>query len=284
MIMNRKFNYLFHQKILTKRTFFMSFIIAFTLLSCSRNNEEIIAEAQPSVLNSTNIKKGQLGGQAITYEVKNGMNFFQGDIVLSDKQLAEDNSFNKGGATLSRWPGGKIYYTIASNMGSINANKISSAVSEYNTKTNTQWIPRTNQTNYVEFVFGSSSGADGWAHIGYQGGKQTVSLDQYISVGSVIHEMGHTVGLYHEHCRKDRNQYLSIQWNNIQDGQAYNFNIYNSGTDIGPFNINSVMMYWPDSYSKNGQPTIKKANNTNFTYNRTGFTTGDINTINAMYP
>ncbi|WP_261511078.1 M12 family metallopeptidase [Chryseobacterium paludis] len=258
----------------------MSFFIVITLASCSKSDEDIMEEPQTN----TFIKKGQFGGQDITYERKNGMNFFQGDIVLSDQQLTEDNSVNKGGASLSRWPGGKIYYTVASNMGSINANKITNAVNEYNNKTNTQWIPRTNQTNYVEFIFGSSSGYDGWAHIGYRGGKQNISLDQNISLGSVIHEMGHTVGLYHEHCRKDRDQYVSIQWNNIQNGQAYNFDIYDSGTDIGPFNINSVMMYWPDSYSKNGQPTIKRANNTNFTYNRTGFTTGDINTIDTMYP
>lgn len=277
--MNKNLNVLF-QKTLTKSVF-VSFMITLALASCSKS-EDIMEDTQPTSFNTANIKKGQLGGQAITYERRNGMNFFQGDIVLSDKQLAEGNS--KGGASLSRWPGGKIYYTVASNMGSINANKITSAVNEYNSKTNTQWIPRTNQSNYVEFIFGSSSGYDGWAHIGYLGGKQSISLDQNISLGSVIHEMGHTTGLYHEHCRKDRDQYVSIQWNNIQNGQAYNFDIYNSGTDIGPFNINSVMMYWPDSYSKNGQPTIKRANGTTFTYNRTGFTTGDINTINTMYP
>lgn len=281
--MNKKNNPELYQK--TKaRAIFMSLVMAATLMSCNKNNDELNAEAQANALHQENIKNGRLGGQDITYERKNGMNFFQGDIVLSDKQLAEDNSVDKGGASYSRWPGGKIYYTVAGNMGSINANKITSAVNEYNSKTNTQWIPRTNQTNYVEFIFGSSSGSDGWAHIGYQGGRQTISLDQYISVASVIHEMGHTVGLYHEHSRKDRDQYISIQWNNIQSGQAYNFNMYNSGTDIGPFNINSVMMYWPNSYSKNGLPTIKRANNTNFTYNRTGFTTGDINTINTMYP
>ncbi|REC76110.1 hypothetical protein DRF60_14605 [Chryseobacterium elymi] len=281
--MNKKTNPKFYQKI-KARTVFISFVIAVALTSCTKNNDELTAEAQANALHQENIKNGRLGGQDITYERKNGMNFFQGDIVLSDKQLAGENSVDKGGASYSRWPGGKIYYTVASNMGSINANKITSAVNEYNSKTNTQWIPRTNQTNYVEFIFGSSSGSDGWAHIGYQGGRQTISLDQYISVASVIHEMGHTVGLYHEHSRKDRDQYISIQWNNIQSGQAYNFNIYNSGTDIGPFNINSVMMYWPNSYSKNGQPTIIRANNTTFTYNRTGFTTGDINTINTMYP
>ncbi|UKB80475.1 M12 family metallopeptidase [Chryseobacterium sp. MEBOG07] len=282
--MNKKPNSLLYRQILTGKTVFMSFIIAATFVSCSKNNEEITSEAQANASNIENFKKGQLNGQEITYERKNGLNFFQGDMVISDKQLSESSELNKGGASFSRWPGGKIYYTVASNMGSINANKITSAVNEYNSKTNAQWIPRTNQTNYVEFIFGSSSGSDGWAHIGYQGGKQNVSLDQYISVGSVIHEMGHSVGLYHEHTRKDRDQYVKILWNNIQDGQAYNFNIYNSGTDIGPFNINSVMMYWPTSYSKNGQPTITRANNTSFTYNRTGFTTGDINTINAMYP
>ncbi|SDJ41282.1 M12 family metallopeptidase [Chryseobacterium jejuense] len=282
--MNKKINNLFFQKIWKGRTFFMSCIVVVTLTSCNKNNDEIAAETQTNGMNAANLKKGQLGGQEITYEKKDGLNFFQGDIVLSDQQLAEGGTANKGGASLYKWPSGKIYYTIAGNMGSINVNKINTAVSEYNNKTNTQWIPRTNQSNYVEFIFGSSNGSDGWAHIGYQGGKQTISLDQYISVGSVIHEMGHTVGLYHEHARQDRDQYVSIQWNNIQDGQAYNFNKYTSGTDIGPFNINSVMMYWPNSYSKNGQPTIKRANNTNFTYNRTGFTTGDINTINTMYP
>ncbi|KMQ65755.1 hypothetical protein ACM46_07795 [Chryseobacterium angstadtii] len=282
--MNKKIKDVLHQKLQAKKSVLAGLMIIATLSSCSKNNEEIMADAQTNALQSKNVKQGKLGGQTITYEKKDGLNFFQGDIVLTDQQLTEDNSANKGGASFSRWPGGKIYYTVAGNMGSINGNKITTAVNEYNNKTNTQWIPRTNQTNYVEFIFGSSSGSDGWAHIGYQGGRQNISLDQYISVGSVIHEMGHTVGLYHEHARKDRDQYVSIQWNNIQDGQAYNFNMYNSGTDIGPFNINSVMMYWPTSYSKNGQPTIKRANNTNFTYNRTGFTTGDINTINAMYP
>ena len=282
--MNKKINNLFSQKVLTKRTFIVSLAMTVIVSSCSKSNDEMASETQTNAVNIAHLKKGQLNGQEITYERKNDLNFFQGDIVLSDQQLSEGGKANKGGASLYKWPSGKIYYTIASNMGSINVNKINTAVSEYNNKTNTQWIPRTNQSNYVEFIFGSSNGSDGWAHIGYQGGKQTVSLDQYISVGSVIHEMGHTVGLYHEHARKDRDQYVSIQWNNIQDGQAYNFNKYTSGTDIGPFNINSVMMYWPNSYSKNGLPTIKRADNTNFTYNRTGFTTGDINTINTMYP
>ncbi|MCL8535440.1 M12 family metallopeptidase [Chryseobacterium gallinarum] len=267
-------------KVLISPIIFAGYMAVAFLSSCDKNNDDPVINTVQT--QKEEIRKGQLNGQPITYVRKDGKNFFQGDIVLTDEQL--DGSQKKGGASYSLWPSGNIYYTIASNMGSINRDKIINAINQYNSYTNTKWIARTNQSNYVQFIFGSQTGSDGWAHIGYRGGVQTISLDQYISVGSVIHEMGHTVGLYHEHTRQDRDQYVRILWDNIQSGQSYNFDKYTSGVDIGPFNINSVMMYWPTSYSRNGQPTITRANGSSFTYTRTGFTTGDINTINAMYP
>ncbi|ASW76009.1 peptidase M12 [Chryseobacterium piperi] len=271
----------FYSKAMTKKMICLS-LIAATLYSCDKSNDDLDTSTNPSS-SKEEIKKGQLNGQSITYIRKDGMNFFQGDIVLSDKQL-NDNSQEKGGASFSRWPNKTIYYTIASNMGSINRDKIINAINQYNSKTNAKWVARTNQSNYVQFIFGSQSGSDGWAHIGYQGGVQTISLDQYVSVGTVIHEMGHTVGIYHEHTRKDRDQYVRIIWANIQNGQSSNFEKYNSGNDIGPFDINSVMMYWSTSYSRNGQPTITRADGSNFNYVRNGFTNVDIQTINTMYP
>lgn len=263
-----------------------SFIVITVLSSCTKNDDIAAIDDNVALTDDVgSIKTAKLNDQTITYIKKNGKNFFQGDIVLTDDQV-EDNSSknNKVAASFSRWPQGRVYYTIANNMGGINKNKIINAVKEYNTKTNVQWIPRSNQNDYVEFIFGSSSGSDGWAHIGKRGGKQNVSLDQNISLGSVIHEMGHSIGLYHEHTRADRDQHVKILWHNIMNNQTSNFTKYSSGTDIGPFDIKSVMMYWPNSYSKNGLPTIVKANGDNFTYTRNGFTPGDISTINTAYP
>ncbi|PKF74410.1 M12 family metallopeptidase [Chryseobacterium sp. PMSZPI] len=257
------------------------------LSSCDKNNEEMTTEATSKPTINENVKKGRLNGQDITYIRKDGLNFFQGDIVLTDEQLAgNDTKQQKGGASYSRWPQGIVYYTIASNMGSINKDKITAAIKEYSDKTNVKWVPKTSwlQWNYVDFIFGSSTGADGWANIGYRGGRQVVSLDQYISIPSVMHEMGHSIGLYHEHTRQDRDQYVNILWDNIQSGQEGNFSKYSSGEDIGAFDINSLMMYWSTSYSKNGLATIQKADGSDFTYNRTGFTNTDIATINKMYP
>ena len=44
----------------------------------------------------------------------------------------------------------------------------------------------------------------------------------------VIHELIHAVGFAHEQARPDRDQAVTIQWQNIQTGQEYNFQAYST--------------------------------------------------------
>lgn len=67
-----------------------------------------------------------------------------------------------------------------------------------------------------------------YSYVGRVGGSQTINypqwcLDQY---GSVQHEMLHALGFYHEQSRFDRDDYVTIMWDNIQAGRYYFMQTY----------------------------------------------------------
>lgn len=52
-------------------------------------------------------------------------------------------------------------------------------------------------------------------------GPTSLNLDVNICfqvIGHAIHEMMHSLGVYHEHMRPDRDEYISIIWDNIKKG------------------------------------------------------------------
>lgn len=93
------------------------------------------------------------------------------------------------------------------------------------------------------------------------GTVQDVSLGPGCSkVGNAIHELGHALGLYHEHTRSDRDMYINVNVENIEDGQEINFHInrkYQQNIiDSVDYDLGSVMHYKHLYFSKNGENTI----------------------------
>ena len=74
--------------------------------------------------------------------------------------------------------------------------------------------------------------------------------------GVVLHEVLHSLGLWHEQSRLDRDDHVRIRWENIRTGLEDNFAKY-QGFTSHRYDIGSIMHYRPDAFSSNNLPTIE---------------------------
>lgn len=180
-----------------------------------------------------------------------GVTVTEGDMIFKN-----DDSQGIAGSTTSgytRWPKGVIPYQIEAGMP--HPERVTQAAAQWTSKTGIRWVRRTNEVDYVYF----KNGIGCWSYLGKVRGRQDISL-QYTKkaacdVAATAHEMGHAIGLAHEHSRADRDSYVKILWDNIEPSQKYNFEKINFQS-IGTYDINSLMQYDSLAFSKNGRPTI----------------------------
>jgi len=233
--------------------------------------------------------KYAFGEKEVTYSMVDGVAIFEGDIAIGlggegvgDAPEGVEFSVAITGQRY-RWPNGIVAYTIHSSLP--NKTRVTNAIAEIQANTSIQFVKRTNANasdfpNYIEFFSGSGC----WSYVGMQGGKQQISLASGCGNGSTIHEILHALGMWHEQSREDRNSFVTVNWENIQEGREHNFNQHIiDGTDIGRYDYGSIMHYGRYAFSKNGLPTIVP-NGSNSIGQRNGMSNHDIAGIEELYP
>jgi len=64
----------------------------------------------------------------------------------------------------------------------------------------------------------------------------------------VVHELGHAIGLYHEHQRADREAFVTFMPFCVQNGKASQFDI-RLGINLGAYDKASIMHYGAYTWS-----------------------------------
>ena len=167
--------------------------------------------------------------------------------------------------------------------GSAGRRAVQRAIDHWNKKTVIQLVRRTNQRDFVVFVDNDACSSK----VGRQGGRQEIACDLdsgSFGVGSVIHEIGHAAGLWHEHTRQDRNRFVIVNLSNVKRGKRHNFKKHvRDGDDIGAYDFGSIMHYGRRAFAiDTSRDTITPRRSVRIGQ-RTALSSGDVDTIVLRY-
>lgn len=260
------------------------------------NGNENEATPEPpdhGLRSSDNPRTGLIAGKtfrvrAVQYAVVDEYAVVEGDIIVGtagDMEATEeaDGTGLEGMVVRGvqfRWTDGVIPYTIYS--GLVRPGRVMEAIDHWHRRTPIRFIPfdRQQHRDYVDFKPGDGCASS----MGRQGGRQVIIVGAGCTAGNIIHEIGHTVGLWHEQSRSDRDQYVEVVRQNIISGMEHNFDQQLTyGDDVGPYDYDSIMHYPPDAFTWNGQPTIR-ARGGQAIGQRSGLSDGDLAAVRMIYP
>lgn len=217
---------------------------------------------------------------------KEGHYFILNDDIIVGSDLPRTMSYTISGGDY-KWPGGAIPIVIDPSIyyAGLSGNVLQ-GIKEFNSKTELCLLNHAGEKDFIKIVY-QDIDAGGRSYVGRQGGEQILILSKNSSVRTVIHELMHAAGFYHEHSREDRDKYININFDNIKEDKKDNFQT-EGGKSIGNYDYCSIMHYSSNAFAKEGAgPTITCKTDdkacTECLGNATTFSSQDISNINLFY-
>ncbi|KAH8337531.1 hypothetical protein KR074_000236 [Drosophila pseudoananassae] len=211
--------------------------------------------------------------------------YFQGDMEVD---------FTRNGqiSETRRWPNATVPYTISEEFEAPQVAYIKLAMEIIQQSSCIRFQPATeDDENYVT-VIPSSTGCS--SNVGYQPGIRTVKLKPNeldlgcFKLGTIQHELLHTLGFHHQQCSPNRDEYVKIVEENISEGHEKNFVKYEA-SEVEDFDqaydYGSILHYSSMAFSINGEATIValKPEGQALMGQRLIMTETDVNRLNTMY-
>jgi hypothetical protein len=248
----------------------------------------------PSPVSET--RMGMWRGRPVTYQVIDGRNIYQGDIILENVQpMPQAGGAHPASVGLVDsnflWPivGGVAQIPYVIDPDSTNPN-LNSAISIYNATFAgvIQLVPRTTQANYIDINLNSNianngvcEATEGDAHEG----EQFVTGAGNCTVATILHEFGHVTGVWHEQSRTDASTYVTFNEANVIKGSIGNFlpAVDDDQQNLGFYDYASIMEYPAFSFDRNGAPPLDSIPPGMPLSNSVGYSAADVEGIMRLY-
>jgi len=236
----------------------------------------VVSPAQPPLEKPKNKKL------ALPYVIDEGIAVVQGDVAIG-KPMG-DNVPETGIAavpSLQKWPSRTIAYFIQPAV--VDPERVKIALSMFD-QTAIRFVPHSNQEDAL--VFEDSRGICK-SYVGHIGGLQPVWIPAGCGPREIAHEILHALGFVHEQNRSDRDEFINVLFDNIEEKYRDNFEKlpqeYMAVTGLAPFDFESLMIYPVWMFVKRGQATMESKINDRSIQPGDHLSPADVERINRAY-
>lgn len=195
-----------------------------------------------------------------------GRGFFEGDMILTPEQQKTLDQLKDGILSSKRaliknttylWPKAVVHYNFANDIDRLGKTTVKEAMEHWEERTCLKFKERNKEKNFIKFVFEGGCAS----RVGRGGeGMQKLSIGSpklQCKKGNLIHEIGHSIGFFHEQSRPDRDEYVTVMSKNIISGYDRNFLKFSTkwidSRNI-PYDYGSIMHYARAFFSR--MPTL----------------------------
>ncbi|MAE75379.1 MAG: hypothetical protein CMJ85_00735 [Planctomycetes bacterium] len=149
------------------------------------------------------------------------------------------------------WPNGIVHFVIDPAVNPQNHARSLHSMRSWEKVSGLRFIPRTTEAAYIHIRNSGNNSSS----IGRTGGQQFINIANWERKYTIMHEICHAVGFWHEHMRADRDTYIQVHSANINCASQYRILTNVELFDV-PYDFESIMHYHRFQCSSNAQPTM----------------------------
>jgi hypothetical protein len=137
------------------------------------------------------------------------------------------------------WSGGVVPYEFDANATPAQQGAMRQAMDALEAVAYVHFVARAGQGDYLHIQNDSGN----YSYVGEIGGGQTVGIYNWNYRYIMCHELMHALGVWHEQSRPDRDQFITVNYGNIQAGWGSQYDVQGGATPQGVYDFDSVMHY-----------------------------------------